>query len=184
MVSFQKVKTFYEQYYDELKAKGGHSYKETEKGIWISSQSREVFELFRTIRLEQFKHFADLGSGDGRVAIIASLFTKSTGIECDEELVKRSVEIKEELGLQNVWFEKADFLSKELTPYDILFIYPDNPIVRLEQKILKEFKGDFIVCGGIFLPDKLVQKNMVQINNAAFRVYRRGWLRRLYWGNR
>jgi len=184
MVSFQKVKTFYEQYYDELKAKGGHSYRQTEKGIWISSQSCEVFDLFRKIRLEQFKHFADLGSGDGKVAIIASLFTKSTGIECDEELVKRSIEIKEKLGVQNVWFEKADFLSKGLSPYDILFIYPDNPIIRLEQKILKEFKGDLIVCGGIFLPEKLVQKNVVQINNAVFRVYRRGWLRRLYWGSR
>jgi hypothetical protein len=125
----------------------------------------------------RFEHFADLGSGDGRVAVIASLFTKSTGIECDEELVDRSIEIKEKLGLQHLEFEKGDFLRRELNDYDILFIYPDNPLISLEQKILREFEGDLIVCGGIFLPERLVEKKLVQVNNAVFRIYRRGWLR-------
>lgn len=177
--SFQEVKRFYEQYYNELRAKGVHRHRQTEKGIWVSSVSSEVFDLFCRIRLERYKHFADLGSGDGKVSAIASLFTKSTGIECDEELVNRSNEIKEKLGLQNLQFEKGDFLTKELSAYDILFVYPDSPLVRLEQKILQELDGDLIVCGGIFLPDKLVEKKVVTINNAAFRIYRRGWLRRL-----
>lgn len=177
MESFQRIKTFYKQYHHELKTKGVHPYKHTEKGFWFSSVSSEVFDLFRTIKLEQFNHFADLGSGDGKVALIASLFTKSTGIECDEELVKRSIQIKEKLGLWNVQFVKGDFLEKELGSYDILFIYPDNPLIRLEQKILKEFEGDLIVCGGMFLPEKLVKKKVVHINNAVFGIYRRGWLR-------
>ncbi len=176
MESFEKVKTFYERYYAEPKTSGIHSNKQTEKGFWVSSVSSEVFNLFRTIRLEQFKHFADLGSGDGKVAIIASLFTKSTGIEFDEELVKRSIQIKEKLGLQNLQFAKGDFLEEDLGAYDILFIYPDNPLIRLEQKLLKEFEGDLIVCGGIFLPEKLVKKRVVRINNAVFGIYRRGWL--------
>lgn len=177
MESFQKIETFYKQYYHELKTKGVHSYKQTEKGFWFSSVSSEVFDLFRTIKLEQFNHLADLGSGDGKVALIASLFTKSTGIECDEELVKRSIQIEEKLGLQNVQFVKGDFLKEDLSSYDILFIYPDNPLIRLEQKILKEFGGDLIVCGGIFLPEKLIKKRIVHINNAAFGIYRRGRLR-------
>ncbi len=177
MESFQKIKTFYSQYYDELKTRGVHTYKQTEKGFWFSSVSREVFDVFRMIKLEQFNHFADLGSGDGKLALIASLFTKATGIECDEELVKRSIEIREKLDLKDVQFIKGDFLKEKLGSYDILFIYPDNPLIRLEQKILKEFKGDLIVCGGMFLPEKLVKKKVVQINNAVFGIYRRGWLR-------
>jgi protein-L-isoaspartate O-methyltransferase len=176
--SFQKVRTFYEQYYDELKTKGVRAHKQTEKGFWVSSVSTEVFDLFRTIRLEQFKHFADLGSGDGKVATIAALFTESTGIECDKELVERSIQIKKKLGLRNLHFVKGDFLENDLKTYDILFIHPDNPLIRLEQKLLKEFSGDLIVCGGIFVPEKLVKKRVVQINNAVFGIYRRSWLRR------
>lgn len=158
MESFQKIKTFYSQYYHELKTKGVHTYKQTEKGFWLSSVSSEVFDLFRTIKLEQFNHFADLGSGDGKVALIASLFTKSTGIEIDEELVKRSIQIKEKLDLQNVQFIKGDFLKEKLSSYDILFIYPDNPLISLEQKVLREFKDNLVVCGDTFLPEKLVKK--------------------------
>ncbi len=175
--SFRRIEAFYEQYYDELKARDAGRHRQTEKGIWVSSVSSEIFDLFCTIKLEQYRHFADLGSGDGKVSVIASLFTRSTGIECDEELVKRSCNIKEKLGLQNLCFEKGDFLTKELSGYDILFIYPDNPLARLEQKLLKEFDGYLIVCGGIFLPDKLKEKKVVTINSAAFRIYRRGWWR-------
>jgi hypothetical protein len=177
MNSFQKVNTFYERYYAVLKAKGMHSHKQTEKGFWVSSVSCEVFDLFRTIRLEEFKHFADLGSGDGKVALIASLFTKSTGIECDEELVQRSVQIKQASGAKNLRFTQGDFLEVDLSAYDILFIYPDNPLIRLEQKLLKEFRGDLIVCGGIFVPEKLVKKRVVQINNAVFGIYRQSRLK-------
>ena len=184
MESFQKVNAFYEQYYAVLKTKGIHSHKQTEKGFWLSSVSSEVFDLFRTIGLEQFKHFADLGSGDGKVALIASLFTKSTGIEFDEELVQRSIQIKEELEAHNIQFKKGDFIEEDLSAYDILFVYPDNPLIRLEQKLLKEFRGDLIVCGGIYPPEKLVKKRVVQINNAVFGVYRRGWLSRYFIGRR
>jgi protein-L-isoaspartate O-methyltransferase len=184
MESFQKINTSYEQYYATLKEKGIHSHKETEKGFWLSSVSTEVFDLFRTIGLEQFNHFADLGSGDGKVALIASLFTKSTGIEFDDELVQRSNQIKEEIGANNLRFIKGDFLEEDLSAYDILFVYPDNPLVRLEQKLLKEFRGDLIVCGGIYPPERLVKKRVVQINNAVFGIYRRGWLSGYFTGRR
>ncbi len=184
MESFQKINTSYEQYYATLKEKGIHSHKETEKGFWLSSVSTEVFDLFRTIGLEQFNHFADLGSGDGKVALIASLFTKSTGIEFDDELVQRSNQIKEEIGANNLRFIKGDFLEEDLSAYDILFVYPDNPLVRLEQKLLKEFRDDLIVCGGIYPPERLVKKRVVQINNAVFGIYRRGWLSGYFTGRR
>jgi hypothetical protein len=184
MESFQKINTFYEQYYAALKEKGIHSHKETEKGFWLSSVSTEVFDLFRTIGLEQFNHFADLGSGDGKVALIASLFTESTGIEFDDELVQRSNQIKEEIGANNLRFKKGDFLEENLSAYDILFVYPDNPLIRLEKKLLKEFRGDLIVCGGIYPPERLVKKRVVQINNAVFGIYRRGWLSRYFTGRR
>ena len=157
-------------------AEGYRFHKDTGKGFWLSSVSDEVFDMFRAIRLERFDHFADLGSGDGRVAAIASLFTNATGIEWDDELVQRSIDIKEKLDLKNLKLEKGDFHQKELGVYDILFINPDNPLDRLEEKIMKEFEGDLIVCGGLFLPEKLIKKNTVRIKNATFRIYRKGWV--------
>ena len=181
--SFQEVNNCYDTYYAELRAKGSRTpHRETEKGIWISSVGSEVFDLFRTIGLQQFTHFADLGSGDGRVAIIASLFTKSTGIEFDEALVQISMQIKERLGARNLQFITGDFLEENLSVYDILFIYPDNPILRLEEKLLKEFRGELIVCGGIYPPERLVKNRVVQINNAVFGIYRRGRLRGVFAG--
>ncbi|MES0364162.1 MAG: hypothetical protein ABUK14_09480, partial [Desulfobacteria bacterium] len=56
--------------------------------------------------------------------------------------------------------------------------------VRLEQKLLKEFRGDLIVCGGIYPPERLVKKGVVQINNAVFGIYRRGWWRGYFTGRR
>jgi hypothetical protein len=175
--SFRKIERFYEQYYDEMKTKGVSSHKQTEKGFWVPSASSEVFELFQRINLHQFQHVVDLGSGDGKVALIASLFTKSTGVEWDEELVIRSKEIRNTLGFQNVWFEQGDFLQKDLSIHDVLFIHPDNPLGRLERKIMKEFDGDLIVCGGLFLPERLVEKDVIQIHNAVFRIYRRSMSR-------
>jgi len=175
--SFREIERCYEQYYDEMKTKGVSCHKQTEKGFWLPSASSEVFELFQRIHLEQFQYVVDLGSGDGKVALIASLFTKSTGVEWDEELVFRSKEIRNRLGFQNVWFEQGDFLEKDLSIYDVLFIHPDNPLGRLERKIMKEFNGDLIVCGGLFLPERLVEKEVIQIHNAAFRIYRKSMSR-------
>jgi hypothetical protein len=175
--SFRKIERFYEQYYYDMKIKGVSSHKQTEKGFWVPSASSEIFELFQRIHLQQFQHVVDLGSGDGKVALIASLFTKSTGVEWDEELVIRSKEIRNTLGFQNVWFEQGDFLQKDLSIHDVLFIHPDNPLGRLERKIMKEFDGDLIVCGGLFLPERLVEKDVIQIHNAVFRIYRRSMSR-------
>ena len=156
-------------------------FRETEKGVWISSVCTEIFELFKNIKLDQFSNFADLGSGDGRVTMIASLFTKATGIEFDGALVHRSRQMKEKLGITNVEFVEGDFLKANLNRYDILFIYPDNPVVGLEDKLIKEgFEGLLVVCGGIFQPDRLVENNAIRINNAVYRMYRRRHSSRLF----
>ena len=173
MESFERIKCFYKQYWETEKSKGSRSHKETDKGFWLSSVSREIFDLFCVIKLQQFNNFADLGSGDGKVAAIASLFTNAMGIEWDEELCERSMAIKDKMGLKNLQFERGDFLQKKLDVYDILFIHPDNPLAHLEKKLLKEFEGDLIVCGGLYLPEKLVEKNTVRIKNATFRIYRK-----------
>ena len=91
---FQSIVKEYDQYYKSLLQKGRLPLKSTAKGFWGYSIAEEVYELFKKIKLEQYKSFVDLGSGDGKVVLIASLFTKAIGIEIDEELVRKSEEMK------------------------------------------------------------------------------------------
>ena len=49
--------------------------------------------------MKRFNRFIDLGSGDGKVALIASLFCRQAeGIEIDDELFGKSLEMKEKFG--------------------------------------------------------------------------------------
>jgi len=81
----------------------------------------------------------DLGSGDGKIVLIASLFTKSAaGIEFDEELVKKGIEIRDKLGLKCDLI-CADYMEHDFSQYDILFINPDKSFHHgLEEKLLRE----------------------------------------------
>ena len=51
----------------------------TSKGYFGFSDVQTIFELFKKIKLEKYNRFLDLGSGNGCVVAIASLFTKATG---------------------------------------------------------------------------------------------------------
>jgi hypothetical protein len=65
----------------------GESYKVTSVGLWACSLLEEILDLFEQLDLGRYRHLADLGSGDGRVVLVGSLFTRATGIEADAELV-------------------------------------------------------------------------------------------------
>ena len=38
------------------------------------SGTQDIYDFFVKIKLERYKNFIDLGSGDGKVVLIASLF--------------------------------------------------------------------------------------------------------------
>jgi hypothetical protein len=90
---------------------------------------------------------ADLGSGDGIVALIGSLFTIVTGYETDEVLYRKSLEIRDELELSQASFLLQDYLSVDLSPYDVLYLYPDKPCHVLEEKLLPAWRGHILVNG-------------------------------------
>jgi len=99
-----------------------------------------------------------LGSGDGKVVLIASLFgVKATGIEFDKDLIDVSVKIRDELNL-SADFIQGDFLKQDLSRYDIIFINPDKGFkLKLENKLIKEMKSTakLFVYNNIFLPNIL-----------------------------
>lgn len=152
---FHEIKERYDKFYSLFYAKGKGTVADTEKGIWGPAGTQDVYDFFVKINLQRFKNFIDLGSGDGKVVLIASLFgVEAVGIEFDKELVEIGIKIRDELGLK-AGFIQGDFLKHDLSRYDFIFINPDKGFeYGLEDKLLKEMRPDarLFVYNNIFLP--------------------------------
>ena len=148
----------------------GRSQRPTSNGYWATSNPSQVFELFKKINLQDYGRFVDLGSGDGVVVAIASLFTKATGIESDEKLHEDAVKMRGMLKL-DCKFINSDYLEQDLSVYDIIFINPDNYFHVLEKKLVENFKGKIVITDNIFRPLTLIQSKNISVMGAAYSVY-------------
>lgn len=134
---------------------------DTAYGIWGPSSMLDVFELFGKMRLEGRKGFVDLGSGDGRIVLIAALFTDACGIEGDEKLDATANGAKAALigqvpELSRAAFTKGDYTQADLTGFEILFTFCDHPWDPLFEKYLEErCDGVLLSYNRIFLPQRL-----------------------------
>jgi hypothetical protein len=143
-------------------------YRKTSLGYWGTSNLDELFVFFSKVHLEEKKHLLDMGSGDGRMVFVAALFTQATGIEIDEELINKSEELKgilvEKKAIEpgKATFIKGDFLEHSFTPYDFLTAYYDKLFtLDIEQKIEREFHGDFYLYNNIYTPNFLKKEKIV-----------------------
>jgi len=68
----------------------------------------------------------DLGSGDGRIVILAAqrFHADATGVELDKNLVKQSMDKIRKLGLdKNVRIVNGDLLKQDYTSADLITVY-------------------------------------------------------------
>lgn len=174
-IIFTLIKKEYDNFYRELLKKGKLPMWSTSKGFWNAAISDEVYEAFKKIRLNQFKNFLDIGSGDGKVVLVASLFCENAeGIEIDNLLHNKAVEMQRKFKLSNVMFHNKDFFEHDFSKYDILFLAPDTPLERgLENKLLKEMKGKLIHYGHHFHPRFLKKEDSFLVNENLISVYSR-----------
>ncbi|MFC1728039.1 class I SAM-dependent methyltransferase [Nanoarchaeota archaeon] len=170
-VEFEKIKKEYSDFEDSLIKQGKKPMRDTGFGFWGCTILDEVYEFFKKINLGKYKHFLDLGSGDGRVVLIASLFTKATGIELDKELFEKSIELNKKLGL-NGEFIHDDFMGVDLSGYDFLYIFPDKCFyMAFEDKLKKELSGVLAVCNETFLPTFLRKGQTVWAHQRPFVLF-------------
>jgi protein-L-isoaspartate O-methyltransferase len=143
----------------------------TSAGYWAASDPKVLLDLFRKVNLSKFKHFLDLGSGDGVVVAVASLFTESAGIEIDKSLHDDAMQIRTRLKLDYV-LQNIDYLEADFSAYDVIFINPDNHFHKLEKKLVEEFKGTLVVADNIFKPLLLVPDSTVSVKDTLFNIFR------------
>ena len=155
-LAFSRVKTAYQDFYQRLKClENTPPYRSTKSGMWATSMAEEIYHAFCHFELDQYNHVADLGSGDGIVVVIASLFTQATGYEIDEWLYQQSKKLSHSLDLSKATFLRKDFLQADLSAYDLLYLYPDKPIYELEKHLLATWSGRILVKGSHFPPRHL-----------------------------
>ncbi len=161
MDKFRILKDFFEKKDTELIENKGSRVFDTSHGIFGVSHLEEVNSFFTQIGLENSKGIVDLGSGDGRIAILASLFTKSLGVEADSDLnILAQTNLKE---IQKIIPEATkcklvedDYTGMDFSDYDVLFTYIDHKWpLELEENLLKKWKGTVYCYRNIFPPEKL-----------------------------
>ncbi|MFP3870103.1 MAG: class I SAM-dependent methyltransferase [Syntrophobacteria bacterium] len=145
--AFARLTDAYQGFYRSLRRSGGLPYRSTRSGMWAASDAKEVYSAFCFFGLDRYTHMADLGSGDGKVVLIASLFTRAAGYEIDQELYRTSVRIRDELNLPYAEFFQQDYLEADLSSYDLLYLYPDKPLYALEEKLRVSWCGCVLVKG-------------------------------------
>ncbi len=170
---FSSIKAEYGRFYRSLLKNCELPLRSTEKGFWNGSISDEIYEIFTTIALGKFNNFLDIGSGDGKVALIASLFCKKAeGVEVDSMLHNKAIEIRDKLKINNAIFHNKDFFKHDFSKYDVLFVAPDAPMERgLESKLLKEMKGKLIHLGHHFHPRFLKKEESFVVKESLVTVY-------------
>ena len=171
--AFAKIKEEYDNFYRSLMKRGKLPMRSTEKGFWNASPSDEVFKAFKKMNLKKFKNFLDIGSGDGKVVLIAALFCKNAeGVEIDDLLHHKAIEMQSKFGLENAAFHNMDFMEHDFSKYDVLFLAPDSPLERgLESKLLKEMNGKLIHFGHHFHPKNLKKKDSFLVDGSMVTVY-------------
>jgi hypothetical protein len=147
---FARIESHYQERYRRLDQSGEGCYRLTCLGAWAASIPKHVYHFFRELGLERRQLLIDLGSGDGLVACIASLFTRSVGIEIDRCLCHTAKEAISELGLdERVAVVCGDYLTQQIQRADCLYVYPDKPLNELEN-LLNGWPGVLLVAGPHF----------------------------------
>lgn len=167
----QQIFNLYDDFYKSFLRKGKLPLRSTKAGFWGYTPPKNAYELFKKIKLEKYKRFLDLGSGDSCVVMIATLFTEAVGIELDEELYKKSLEFKKKLKIKAT-IKNKDYLEEDFSKYDIIFINPDNPFSKgLEKKLKKEFKGLLLVYNIVHHPLHLKKRKKIWVEQIPVMSY-------------
>jgi SAM-dependent methyltransferase len=165
LAAFKRIKAHFDSLDREGLRHGRLPMRSTEFGFWGTTNMNDAYTFFSRIRLERFKGFVDLGCGDGRIVLIASLFTNATGIEGETELVDIGNKAIKEIryweggpgsgatGPFPVTLKNKDYATEDLSQYDVLFMFPDKRFdAAMVGKLLSEFRGYLFVYNRVYAP--------------------------------
>ncbi len=125
-----------------------------------------VYEMLELAEVSRDDVVYDLGSGDGRIVILAAqkYGARGVGIELDPKLVKISNQVAREAGLQHlVRFVEGDLFAADISGATVVTLYLSTGVNRdLEPKLRRELApGTRIVSHqfpiGKWTPEKAIR---------------------------
>lgn len=143
----------------------------TDVGLFGTSDIYILWKFFENLNLSPSDIFIDLGSGDGRVTLLAGCYCASIGIEYDKKLIEISKHHKEKLGA-DVKFIRGNFEELDVSRATVLFSFSDrfwtNVMVR---KLQREFKGVLYVYQGVYLPEGIKKGPTLWVDQIPIIMY-------------
>jgi predicted RNA methylase len=132
---------------------------------FVPLKMAEIEDILTKVRPEKEKVFVDLGSGDGRVVMLAAhkYKAKATGIEIHPLLVWYAKLLAHRKGLSNANFLRTSFWKYDLSGADYIFCYLfPGTMERVARKLDREVKKGTTVVSVDFRikmwTDKLTEK--------------------------
>lgn len=169
---FLRILHYYRRLHEALEQSGAGTYRITSLGAWATSRAPHVYYFLKRLGLEKNRLFVDLGSGDGLVACVAGLFTRSVGVEIDPELCRMAARAVADLGLgRRVEIVCGDYLTLRLHRADCLYLYPDKPLNSVAE-LLRSWPGRLLVYGPHFPPPGLIPGQHLRCGRERIQEYR------------
>ncbi len=170
MNDFNRIKNFFLAQDEKLMKKGRLPMRGTEVGFWGCSNLDDVYEFFTRKKFSNNTKFIDLGCGDGRVVLTASLFVDAQGIEWDEELVLIAKKAIGEMEL-NCVVNQGDIRDVDISCFDIIYMYADQRFDFIKEKLLAELKGKLYIYHNTYKPYFLKKEKTIWINQIPIFCY-------------
>lgn len=167
---FERIKNHFKEKDAAGLSKGRLPMRSTEKGFWGVSNLDDVYQFFQEKQFPKDATFIDLGCGDGRVTLVASLFVKASGLEWDEELIKEAQNAAQELNI-DAKFHREDMRNHDLSEYDAIYMYADQRFDFLKHKLLEELNGALYLYHDTYHPDFLEKGKITWIGQIPIFEY-------------
>lgn len=172
----EQLKAAYRDFESVLLRNGIFLARDTGIGYWGVTHIDDLHKAFLKIEFHKHKRLIDLGSGDGRVVLMAAAMgIEATGIEADDWLTNCALDMKRKMNhpsMEKAQFLKDDFMKMDISQYDLIYVSPDKPFYRgLDQKLRKEAQGKVLVHGHEFQPSTLYKEKELIINGDKFVLY-------------
>ena len=117
-----------------------------DEAIFVPLPKKTIKKMLKLAKVNKKDILYDLGSGDGRVLIIAAkeFGCKCIGIEKNFILYKISkYKVKKERLENKVKIKNKDFFEEDLSKASVIFMYLSKKVVnRLKEKFEKELKNN------------------------------------------
>lgn len=171
MMTYEDIKAFFKKIDNNKDELENELVYDTEKGIFGTTNIDHVYSWLSQLDIQSSDTFMDLGSGDGRVCIVADLFCNSKGIEFDQKLVDKSLKYCSELQ-SNADIQQGDYENANFDNVDILFCYADHKFSEaLVTKLQEQFTGTLYVYQGTYFPNGAVKGKTIWVEQAPFLTY-------------